>query len=165
MFYLGDEKGRVSSYKIIQKDDKIEGFELINQFKGFENKIKAISVTHDHQLLAAVEEDGECCQIFDFKTGAFIWKLTFSECVNQTNMKFVSCVFSLNWKFLYTLQSQKGTKTYLTKWESEDGEFDKQHTITVHKGPSNKMVFSSEGFYLAVVTDDLEVKSVNTRYM
>jgi len=27
------------------------------------------------------------------------------------------------------------------------------------------MVFSSEGFYLAVTTDDLEVKSVNTWYM
>jgi hypothetical protein len=27
------------------------------------------------------------------------------------------------------------------------------------------MAFSSEGFYLAVATEDLEVKSINTRYM
>jgi len=59
----------------------------------------------------------------------------------------------------------KGTKTYLTKWESEDGEFDKQHTITIHNGPSDWMVMSNEGFYLAVTTEDLEVKSVNTWYM
>jgi len=59
----------------------------------------------------------------------------------------------------------KGTKTYLTKWESEDGEFDKQHTITVHNGPCDWMIFSNEGFYLAISTEDLEIKSVNTRYM
>jgi len=48
MFYTGDDKGRVTSYKIISKNDKYEGFELMNQFKGFSNKMKAISVSFDH---------------------------------------------------------------------------------------------------------------------
>ena len=78
------------------------------------------------------------------------------------NLDFVSCVFSLNRKYLYTLMCSEGTKTYLTKWESEDGEFDKQHTVTVHKSQCGKMAFSSEGFYLGISTDDLEIKSVNT---
>jgi len=56
-------------------------------------------------------------------------------------------------------------KSYLTKWDCEDGEFNNQTTILLDKKPAVKMSFSSEGFYLGITTADNDVKSVNTRYM
>ena len=39
MIYLGDEKGRVASYKLVVKDDMIKSFELVNEFKGMNRPI------------------------------------------------------------------------------------------------------------------------------
>jgi hypothetical protein len=83
----------------------------------------------------------------------------------EENAEFISCIFSLNRKFLYTCQNTPTNKCYVTKWECEDGEFNNQHTIFIHKQKGVLMSFSNEGFYLGISTEDFEVKSVNTRFM
>ena len=105
MIVVGDKKGRVASYKLIIKDSQVKSVELVNEFKGLSSPVRAISVTFDHDLLACVEKGGKECQIFDFKTGSHIRNLTFSENNKSENSEFVSCVFSLNRKYLYTLMN------------------------------------------------------------
>jgi hypothetical protein len=59
LIVIGDEEGRVCSYRLVFDGENIKSFELANEFKGMNGAVKEISVTHDHDLLACVEKGGK----------------------------------------------------------------------------------------------------------
>ena len=135
------------------------------RFEKIESKVLSVSATFDHDLVAIVGEKEQACKIYGFEKGQFIRNLTFNEKIGSPLKEFKSAIFSLNRKSLYTLCSNSTGKSYVTKWDAESGEFPSQKVISLHQFPAEKMVLSTEGFYLAISTQDGEIKSINTRYM
>ena len=146
--------------------DTVTGAQSIRQFTSHKTPIQHIDLTFDHQLLASIaSEDEKVCLIHDFSTASLVNELTFSEQCGQDNMAFRGWFFSLHKKYLYTLVSDVGKNSYVTKWDAKSREFHNLTTIKIHKGLCTKFGFSNDGFYLTVGSDNGFIKSINTRYM
>lgn len=128
--------------------------------------MKHVDVTFDHEIVASIASgDEKRCLIHNFKTGALINELTFSERNDDDNMAFKGCIFSHDRKYLYTLVSDKGKKSYVTQWDAKNGEFVNLRTVLISDSECINFCMSIEGFYLAIGSSDGYIKSLNTRYM
>ena len=157
---------RVWKLDINKESDTITGAQCIRKFGSHTTPIQHIDLTFDHQLIASIASNEEKnCLIHDFSTATLVNELTFSEQYNQENMAFQGCFFSLHRKYLYTLVSEKGKNSYVTKWDAKSREFNNLTTIKIHNGFCSNFAFSNDGFYLTVGSEDGFIKSINTRYM
>lgn len=164
---LGFKSGAVKAFKLERDADEetIKSFKFTTEFIGLTSEIRTVSTSFDKELIAIVGEEDKCCKLFDFKTGAFVRNLTFSEEVGAENIDFTGAMFSLNRKYLYCLMTApNGKNSYATKWEALDGEFNNSKTLTIAGSKVDKMCLSPEGFYIGVTATDGSLKAINTRF-
>lgn len=158
----------VRAWKLdINKDtDVVTGVGYPRKFTSHTTPIQHVDVTFDQEFIASVgSAEEKRCLIHDFQTCTMTNELTFSENIGAENMAFKGCVFSLHRKYLYTLVSEPGKKSYVTRWDAKSGEFHNLSTIAVASNECKNFSMSFEGFYLAIGSIDGHIKSLNTRYM
>jgi WD40 repeat protein len=161
-----DKVVRAWKLDIGKDNDIVKGVGHPRKFTSHTTPIQHVDVTFDHELIASVgSAEEKRCLIHDFQTCTLTNELTFSEKVGAENMAFKGCVFSLHRKYLYTLVSEPGKKSYVTRWDAKSGEFRNLNTITVATNECKNFSMSFEGFYLAIGSLDGFIKSLNTRYM
>lgn len=160
---VGYDNGQVKCFKLEMDGSKVKGFKEHQTFKGISSPIVAVSTSSDLDILAICGKEEKACKIYDFQTGAHVRNLTFSEGPDAPNLIFRGCIFSHDRRHLFTMMCDEGTKTWASKWEAKDGEFDDHTTIQLHTGPCSILKISND-FYLAAGSDDGWIKSVNNRY-
>lgn len=148
-----------------QKDEVTDAYKL-QEYTSHQTPVTKVDVTFDHDLIASIgSEEEKTVYIHDFKTGSLVNELTFSEKHGSDLMGFQGCIFSHHRKYLYTLASEPGKKSYVTRWETQSGEFRNLNTIKVADNFCANFSLSFEGFYLAIGSENGYIKSLNTRYM
>lgn len=161
-----DKVVRVWRLEIDKVADRVTGVGQPKKFTSHTTPIQHVDVTFDHELIASVGSDDEKrCLIHDLQNGTLTNELTFSEKHGEENMAFKGCVFSHHRKYLYTLVSEPGKKSYVTQWDAKSGEFRNLTTVKISNTPCKNFALSFEGFYLAIGSEDGFIKSLNTRYM
>ncbi|CAI2373648.1 unnamed protein product [Moneuplotes crassus] len=157
---------RVWSLNIDKKKDLVTDVKEFKKYKSHTTPIAHIDVTFDHELVASIGSgDDKQCLIHDFATGNLLNELTFSEKTGQPNMSFQGCIFSPSRRYLYTLASEAGKKSYVTRWDAKSEDFKNLNTIKVADNYCPHFTMSSDGFYLAIGSETGFIKSLNTRYM
>jgi len=164
----GGNDGVVRVWKLeIDKDQ--DTVTEVNQFKSYKshsNPITHLDVTFDQELVASVASgDEKKVLIHDFQTGNLLNELTFSEKLGQENMAFHGCIFSVSRRYLYTLASEEGKGSYVTRWDAKSEEFKNLNTIKVSNIHCTNFSMSYDGFYIAIGSNNGYIKSLNTRYM
>lgn len=161
-----DATVRVWKLKIDQKNDTVKSVEEYKAYKDHKSPIKHVSVTFDHELVASIGSGEEKeCLVHDFITGNLLNELTFSEKAGQENMTFRGCIFSPSRRYLFTLASDEGKKSYVTRWDAKSEDFKNLNTVKVDDGYCPHFSLSSDGFYIAIGSETGFIKSLNTRYM
>lgn len=158
----GDDKiVRAWKLDINKNDDVVTGAKEIRKFTSHITPVTNLDVTFNHELIASIgSSDEKHCLIHDFQTGSLLNELTFQE-----DLAFVGCIFSLHAKYLYTLVSEKGKSSYVTRWDAKRREFPSLNTVKIDNSYCPHFAMSSEGFYLVIGSQDGYIKSLNTRYM
>ena len=157
---------KVWKLEVNSKLDEVTGVGVPRKYTSHTTPVHHVDVTFDHELIASVGSSEEKrCLIHNLNTGTLSNELTFSERNDDDNMAFKGCIFSHHRKYLYTLVSDKGKKSYVTQWNAKNGEFENLRTVKISEGECTNFCMSIEGFYLAIGSHDGYIKSLNTRYM
>jgi len=157
---------RVWKLQIDKDNDVVRGAKEYRKYDSHQNPITHLDVTFDHELVSSISSgDEKSCLIHDFQSGKLLNELTFSEKHGAENLSIKGCYFSLHRKYLYTLASDPGKNSYVTRWDAKSTEFKNLNTIKVANDHCENFSLSTDGFYIAIGSESGFIKSLNTRYI
>ena len=152
--------------QIDKANDVVLGAKEHKRYTSHQSPITHLDVTFDHELVTSTAAgDEKRCLIHDFQSGKLLNELTFSEKTGHENLTFRGSIFSLNRKYLYTLASDIGKNSYVTRWDAKSENFKNLNTVKVSDNFCPNFSMSTEGFYIAIGSETGYIKSLNTRYM